>query len=491
MQLSSLIPSNLLPDTYKNVEISSISSDSREIQKGALFFALSGTKLDGTAFIQEAISKGAAAIVSEKDFLPQEDIPIVIAKNAASLLGICSYKFQAPLPDHIIAITGTNGKTSTADFIRQLWELKKENSASIGTLGIKATTGDIPSAQTTPPPTLLAKYLHQLKKTGVEHIALEASSHGLVQNRLTGLTFEAAGFSSFSRDHLDYHKTEEAYLNAKLTLFKDLLKPGAPVAASTACGEKVLTTLQKIAEEKKSDFRTIGKNGNFFNILKINPLADGQELFISFKKNKPISIHLPIPGLFQAQNALLAAALICPNHTTTQDAYELLQLFSRLKPIPGRAELAGKTENGAAVYIDYAHTPDAIERIIESLRPHLSEKGRLFILFGAGGNRDSGKRPLMGKAASLADISIVTDDNPRFEDPKRIREEILSGYPKAIEIAGRKEAISYALKQLKSEDILVIAGKGHEKGQEVNGKTLPFDDLQTARQEGKLMQGNF
>ncbi|KMQ91128.1 udp-n-acetylmuramoylalanyl-d-glutamate-- -diaminopimelate ligase [Lasius niger] len=387
-------------------------------------------------------------------------------------------------------MTGTNGKTSTADFIRQLWALQKEESASIGTLGIRATTGDIAASHTTPPPTLLAKYLHQLKETGVDHIALEASSHGLVQNRLKGLHFEAVGFTSFSRDHLDYHKTEENYLSAKLTLFKELRKENAPICASTACGKQIIDALQKIADTTKTALRTTGKDGNFFNLIETRPLPHGQELIVSFKGQKEVSLHLPIPGIFQAQNALLAASLACPKDVTDAQAYRILNLLPQLKPIPGRAQLAGKTPNGASVYIDYAHTPDAIERIIESLRPHLGPNGKLSIVFGAGGNRDTGKRPLMGKAANLADIAIVTDDNPRFENPETIRKDVISGCEKAIEVAGRKEAILYGLAQLNEGDILLIAGKGHEKGQEIQGETLPFDDLLIAQQVGQLIEGD-
>ncbi|QCE32221.1 UDP-N-acetylmuramoyl-L-alanyl-D-glutamate--2,6-diaminopimelate ligase [Acetobacteraceae bacterium] len=493
MKLSSLLPNHLIPENSKTLEITSISSDSREVIAGTLFFALSGTRLEGANFVKEAIAKGAVAIVSEKEIfsLLEISIPIIHVENATTLLSLCAYKLATPLPDHLIAITGTNGKTSTADFLRQIWALQEKEAASIGTLGIRATTGDIEASHTTPPPVFLAKYLHQLKETGVNHVALEASSHGLVQNRLKGLFFEAVGFTSFSRDHLDYHKTEENYLTAKLTLFKELRQKNAPIVAATACGTTVIEALRKIADETHAPLRTVGKNGNFLNLIETSPLPDGQLLTISFQGQKSISVHLPIPGIFQAQNALLAIALACPNTADESEIYHLLKLLPQLKPIPGRAQFAGKTQNGANVYIDYAHTPDAIERIVESLRPHLKPKGKLFIVFGAGGNRDKGKRPLMGQAANLADFVIVTDDNPRFEDPDLIRKEVLNGCKKAIEIADRKEAIAYALKQLQEGDILLIAGKGHEKGQEIQGKILPFDDFLLAQQLGKLTQGAF
>ena len=362
----------------------------------------------------------------------------------------------------MIAVTGTNGKTSTVEFVRQIKMAAGERAASLGTLGVIAPgrTGD--GGLTTPDPVALAETLAGLARDGVTTAAIEASSHGLDQFRLDGLRLAAAGFSNLTRDHLDYHGSFEAYREAKMRLFRDLLPAGAPAVASSRLDRQMLAGIAGV--------QTVGEGGTLLDLVRAVPQPSGQVLDIAGIG----SVELALPGRFQADNALLAAGLAMV--TGTQDAVGLL---SRLTGVRGRMELAAEI-GGAAIYVDYAHTPDALERLLLALRPHTA--GRLHVVFGAGGDRDRGKRPLMGAvAARLADRAIVTDDNPRSEDPAVIRAAVLAGCPDGIEIGDRAQAIAAGMAGLRAGDVLVIAGKGHEQGQTIGDQTIPFDDVATVR----------
>ena len=388
-------------------------------------------------------------------------------------------------PARMVAVTGTNGKTSTAEFLRQLWSLHGTPAASLGTLGLVCTderaNGLAASgpALTTPDSVALATLLAGLAARGVAAAAIEASSHGLEQFRLDGVQLTAAGFSNLTRDHLDYHGTLEAYRRAKLRLFDTLLPAGALACANADMEPETLGALRAIARSRGLELRTAGIAGDTIRILRATPMADGQRLELSVDGRRR-DIALPLPGRFQADNALLAALL------AEQDAARLGDTLSRLQHLSGvrgRMELAARLPHGAAAYVDYAHTPDALERLLSALRPHAAEAGgRLVIVFGAGGDRDRGKRPLMGAAAARgADLVIVTDDNPRGEPPAAIRAEILAACPDATEIGDRATAIAAGLDALGAGGVLVVAGKGHEQGQIVGDAVLPFDDAATIR----------
>jgi UDP-N-acetylmuramoyl-L-alanyl-D-glutamate--2,6-diaminopimelate ligase len=372
-------------------------------------------------------------------------------------------KFAGNLPATMVAVTGTNGKTSTVDFLRQIFELNNLRAASLGTLGVIAQGHPATASLTTPDPVTLANTLAELAADGVTHVALEASSHGLEQERLDGLCFQAAGFTNLTRDHLDYHGTMAAYAQAKLHLFKRLLSPGAAIRVMNDLPDELITHLFQYAMMNGLNFAPI-------DVTDLTPRPDGQ----SFKVNGfPAALNLP--GRFQAENAALAADLAVA--LGIEHVYSLLPL---LKGVRGRLEKAATLPNGATAYVDYAHTPDAITRVLQALRPHA--QGKLHIVFGAGGDRDPGKRPLMGAAAMAgADVVYVTDDNPRSEDPALIRKAILAAAPGAVEIGDRRTAIKTALAGLGVGDVLVVAGKGHEQGQIVKGEIIPFDDASVIR----------
>jgi len=370
-------------------------------------------------------------------------------------------------PERVIAVTGTNGKTSTVEFVRQLAAASGVGAASLGTLGVIAPGHAGGVGLTTPDPVVLAETLAELAREGVRVAAIEASSHGLDQYRLDGVRLAAAGFSNLTRDHLDYHGTLDAYRSAKLRLFAELLPRGAPAVVSTELDADTLAALRAIPG---LDLRLVGEGGDSIRLLRAAPLPGGQALEIAGHG----TITLPLPGRFQAENALLAAGLALATGTTNA-----IDLLPRLRGVRGRMELAAEP-NGAAVYVDYAHTPDALERLLLALRPHT--RGRLHVVFGAGGDRDRGKRPLMGAVcARLADRAIVTDDNPRTEDPASIRAAILAACPGAVEQGDRARAIAAGLEGLRPGDVLVVAGKGHEQGQTIGTTTVPFDDVSVVR----------
>ncbi len=459
------------------VPITGLTADSRLVAPGFLFAALPGAQADGRKFIAAAVQKGAAAILAPNGTEWPAGVPprpMILHAEPRRALALMAAAHAGPQPAHIVAVTGTNGKTSTVDFIRQLFTQAGMKAASLGTLGLIAAGHVGGGGLTTPDPVSLAETLAQLAREGVRHVALEASSHGLDQFRLDGVRLQAAGFSNLTRDHLDYHGGMGPYRAAKLRLFAELLPGGAAAVANADMDGETLAALREIAARRKLDLRTVGVAGMAVRLFGTTPLPHGQVIEIETQGTRR-QLEVRLPGRFQADNVLLAAALA--------DATGLPYVWDRvsyLTGVRGRMELAATLQNGAAAYVDYAHTPDALERLLQALRPHTT--GKLICVFGAGGDRDAGKRPLMGQAVSrLADLAIITDDNPRGENPATIRAAIRAGCADALEIGDRASAIAAGLGELRTGDVLVVAGKGHEQGQIVGCTTLPFDDAATIR----------
>ena len=459
------------------LDLTGVTADSRAVQPGQLFVALPGAKADGRAFIPQAVARGAAAVLSVPgtvwpDGVPQR--PLILDAEPRRALARLAALFAGRQPATVVAVTGTNGKTSTVDFLRQIWSGAGLKAASVGTLGVIAPGFDPGPSLTTPDPVSLAQTMARLAGSGIEHAAIEASSHGLDQFRLDGVRLAAAGFANLTRDHLDYHGTEEAYRTAKLRLFEDLLPDDAPVVANADMDSTTLQALRDIARRRGLVLWTVGIGGDAIRLVSAQPRPDGQELeVLAFGVRRQVA--LPLPGRFQADNALMAAAL-----AQAAGEADTLGRLGALHGVRGRLELAARLPNGAVAYVDYAHTPDALERLLTALRPHAA--GRLVVVFGAGGDRDPGKRPLMGAAAArFADVAIVTDDNPRSEDAASIRHAVLQGCPGAMEIGDRARAIEAGLNLLRAGDVLAVAGKGHEQGQAVGGEVIPFDDVSVVR----------
>jgi len=451
-----------------------ITADSRQVRPGMIYAALPGARADGRAFIGEAVARGAMAVLAAPDTAWPDGVParpLIADPEPRRALARLAALHAGPQPRMVVAVTGTNGKTSTAEFLRQLLALSGVRAASLGTLGLIGPDGASGPTLTTPDPVTLAETLATLARDGVQGVAMEASSHGLDQCRLDGVRLAAAGFTNLTRDHLDYHGTMDAYRNAKLRLFSAVLPAGAPAVACAELEPAALEALRAIAGPA---LHTTGEGGGLIRLMRATPQPHGQTLELAFGESRRV-IELPLPGRFQADNALLAAGLAMVTGTGAA-----LDLLSGLRGVRGRMELAATLPNGAAVYVDYAHTPDALDRLLRALRPHT--RGRLHVVFGAGGDRDRGKRPLMGAAAAaLADRVVVTDDNPRTEDPASIRAAVLAACPGAWEIGDRAAAIAAALDGLRPGDVLAVAGKGHEQGQTVGTETLPFDDVSVVR----------
>jgi UDP-N-acetylmuramoyl-L-alanyl-D-glutamate--2,6-diaminopimelate ligase len=454
------------------LDIAGITADSREVAPGDVFVAVPGYRLDGRDFIADAVRRGAVAVVAPLDTAWPANTPrrpMIFDPEPRRMLARIAAELAGPQPKRMVAVTGTNGKTSTVEFLRQIWALSGLRAASLGTLGLIAPGFDPGPGLTTPDPVTLVETLAGLARAGIQHAAMEASSHGLDQFRLDGIDLSAAAFTNLTRDHLDYHGTIDIYRAAKLRLFERLLPPGASAVAHADMDPATLAALSEIAARRDLDLRTVGENGDMFRLLAAEPRPDGQDLRIE-TEGRIVEVGLHLPGRFQADNALLAAAL-----AQVLGLADTLRHLPALTGVRGRMELAARLPNGAAVYVDYAHTPDALERLLTALRPHTT--GKLHIVFGAGGDRDRGKRPLMGQAAArFADNAIVTDDNPRSEDPALIRAAILAACPGAREIGDRARAIEAALNSLAPGDVLAIAGKGHEQGQTVGATVIPFDD---------------
>ena len=453
--------------------IAGITADSRRVRPGMVYAALPGVRADGRDYIGQAVAGGAVAVLTLPGTTWPEGVParpMILDAQPRRALALLAALHAGPQPRTVIAVTGTNGKTSTAEFVRQLQTMAGRRAASLGTLGLVGPDGATGPGLTTPDPVTLAETLAALARDGVEAVALEASSHGLEQCRLDGVRLAAAGFTNLTRDHLDYHGTMDAYRAAKLRLFSAVLPCDAPAVVCADLEPALLSTLREMLGPR---LHTVGEGGSLVRLMGARPVPGGQVLDVEVAGGCR-EIRLALPGRFQADNALLAAGLAL---VTGTDA--ALDLLPGLRGVRGRMELAAVLPNGAAVYVDYAHTPDALDRLLRALRPHTRDK--LHVVFGAGGDRDPGKRPLMGAAAAQADRLIVTDDNPRTEDAACIRAAVLEGCPGALEIGDRAAAIAAALNDLGPGDVLVVAGKGHEQGQTVGTGTLPFDDVSVVR----------
>jgi UDP-N-acetylmuramyl-tripeptide synthetase len=453
-------------------EIRGIASDSRTVQPGDVFFALAGARDDGLRHAGEAAAKGAAVIVAERE-APDARAPFIKVADARAALAHAAARLYPGQPETIVAVTGTSGKTSVAAFALQIWTSLGHEAASIGTIGVVSSLMTRYGSLTTPDPVALHQTLDRLAGAGVTHLALEASSHGLDQKRLDGVRLAAGAFTNLSRDHLDYHATIEDYLAAKLRLFRELLPEGAPavVDADSDIAPRVI----EAARARGLSVFSVGAKGEAIRLAAVarDGLSSTLELELGGRRRR---MRLPLPGDFQIANALVAAGLCVATGSEPDAVFKALQ---SLRGAPGRLERIGQIR-GATVFVDYAHKPDALEKAIAALRPHA--QGRLILVFGCGGDRDAGKRPIMGEiAARCADIVIVTDDNPRSESPAAIRAQILATAPGALEIGDRGEAIRAGVAMLGGGDVLLIAGKGHETGQIVGGKTLPFSDADEAR----------
>jgi UDP-N-acetylmuramoyl-L-alanyl-D-glutamate--2,6-diaminopimelate ligase len=468
-------PEIAVPPEFGAVEISGITADSREARPGWLFAALPGAKADGARFISDAIGKGATAILTPIGAAvgAQDNVPVLTSPEPRRTLALMAARLYPAQPATIVAVTGTSGKTSVADFTRQIFARLGHPAASLGTIGLVKPHGSIYGGLTTPDPVALHRTLAEIAGEGVTHLAFEASSHGLDQFRLDGVRLKAAAFTNLGRDHLDYHPTMEAYLAAKLRLFTELLPPdGVAVVNRDAehAGEVIAA-----ARHAGRNVATVGKAGEMLALESLTPDGFAQSMRVRHG-SRATDIRLSLLGAYQASNALLAAGLAM---ATGEPAERVLDTLPKLEGVKGRLEIMGLARGGLVV-IDYAHKPDALAAALKALRPFAP--GRLVCVFGCGGDRDKGKRPIMGRiAASLADTVIVTDDNPRSEHPGTIRAEILAGAPAAREIGDRAEAIRAGARLLGTGDVLLVAGKGHETGQIIGSTIIPFSDHDAVR----------
>lgn len=480
MRLSDLLRSEegdvMFETTGEDVEVTGITSDSRNVKPGFLFAALAGTKTEGTRFITDAVEAGASVILGTSALKADKRFSRIVTENPRQALAKIAARFYRVQPRVIAAVTGTNGKSSVVGFAREIWEQSCERAASLGTLGLKPPMSTAEgSTLTTPDPALLHRLLAELVANKIDHLAIEASSHGLDQCRLDGLRLSVAVFTGLSRDHLDYHGSLKSYLNAKLRLFSELLPKEATAVLNA--DDEAFNIFNDACVKRGLRILTYGEKGEDLRLLESTPSDEGQDVvFEIFGKRE--SLHFPFVGLFQVKNVLAALGLV---HAAGGNVATGVAALPSLRGIAGRMEAMGVLSNGARVYVDYAHTPDALTHALSALRPHT--KARLCVVFGCGGDRDRGKRPEMGAIAdALADLVFVTDDNPRFEDAAVIRQEILVASRKGKEIADRGQAIMTAVQALEANDVLLIAGKGHELGQIVGDATLPFDDCAVAKQ---------
>ena len=476
MNLSALIDS-LPPETVGSpdptaaeLSVTGLSADSRAVEPGFVFFALSGVKTDGARFAAQAVAKGAVAIVAGTESeLADVGVPVLRVSDPRLALARMAAGFFGLQPRVMAAVTGTAGKTSVASFLRQIWTHAGERAAMLGTTGVVAPGRTEYGALTTPDPVALHRLLAELASDGVTHAAMEASSHGLDQRRLDGVALSVAGFTNLGRDHLDYHPSMDAYMAAKMRLFDTLLPKGDPAvifADDPWSGRAV-----EVAERAGARVLTVGRKGGFLSLKRVEHLRHKQIAEIHMD-GRIFEVHLPLAGDFQVSNALVAAGMAIATGTSADKVMEALE---HLTGASGRLELIGSTPDGAPAYVDYAHKPEALENVLDAVRPFTT--GRIIVVFGCGGDRDRGKRPIMGAIATKhADVVIVTDDNPRSEEPAAIRAEIMTAAPGAIEIGDRAEAIRMAVKMLEAGDTLIVAGKGHEEGQTVGDRVLPFSD---------------
>lgn len=472
------------------VEVTGLAIDSRKVGHGTLFAALPGTQVHGARFIEGALSDGATAILTDRegaalaaDALAQTNAALIIAEDAKTTLAHTAALWFGPGPETVVAVTGTNGKTSVASFTRQIWERLGHRAVNIGTTGVEGSYS-APGIHTTPDPLTLQSLLADIRADGIDRVAMEASSHGLDQRRMEAVSPCAAAFTNLTQDHLDYHGTMEAYFDAKLRLFTELLPEDgiAVVNLDDPYGLRLAETLDDRGTEvvgvaqyaPEADLKITGRRLD----------ERGQDILVE-AWGRPIRVRLPLIGAFQAMNVVTAAGLAIAAGDEPDAVFGVLE---ELRGVRGRMQLAGIRDNGAPVYVDYAHTPGALETALKALRPHVL--GRLHVVFGAGGDRDTGKRPMMGQAAANgADVVIVTDDNPRSEDPALIRRQVLQGCPDATEVGDRAEAILRAVDGLEAGDALLIAGKGHETGQQVGDVVYPFDDVEQASVAVAALEG--
>jgi UDP-N-acetylmuramoyl-L-alanyl-D-glutamate--2,6-diaminopimelate ligase len=467
------------------LNVTGLTSDSRKVKPGYLFAALAGTKTDGARFLRDAVDRGAVAVLGAPAladdvtalgvrFIPDENPRLGLARYAAA--------FFASQPEIVAAVTGTKGKSSIVAFLREIWTALGKSAASLGTVGVIGPSGALPLAHTTPDPVEIHELLAKLKADGVDHLAIEASSHGLDQHRLDGVRIGGCGFTNITRDHMDYHATFDDYLAAKLRLFSQVVRDGGVAVVNADADHAEL--FADAARARGLTLITVGEKGETIRLVSREERGDAQALTITHADHT-YNVLLPLAGAFQASNALVAAGLAIG---LGEDATKVFASLAQLKGAPGRMEKVAFSKDGAPIYVDYAHTPDSLEKVLEALRPHTDN--RLHVVFGCGGDRDKGKRPLMGAAAvKFADAVIVTDDNPRSEDPAVIRAEILAAAPGATEIGDRAQAIRTAIAALAPGDVLVIAGKGHETGQYIKGEVHPFSDREQAIADALLLGG--
>ncbi|MBO0902587.1 UDP-N-acetylmuramoyl-L-alanyl-D-glutamate--2,6-diaminopimelate ligase [Jiella sonneratiae] len=455
-------------------DISLLTADSRQAKPGALFAALPGSRADGASFAADAAAKGAAAILCREDAAISSNLPVLRSAEPRHALAVMAARFYGAQPEHLVAVTGTAGKTSIATFTRQIWERTGHVAASIGTTGVVSPALTTEGSLTTPDPVALAELMASLAKSGVTHAAMEASSHGLDQHRLDGMRLAAAAFTNLGHDHLDYHPDAESYFQAKMRLFTALLPKGAPavINADDAWSGRAI----EVATGTSARVMTVGRKGDYLRLKRLEHERSRQiaEVEVEGEFHRVV---LPLAGGFQMANALVAAGLAIATGVPPRDALHALE---SLKGASGRLELAGNTRAGVPVFVDYAHKPEALENVIASVRPFTT--GRVVVVFGCGGDRDRAKRPMMGEIATrLADVVIVTDDNPRSEDPALIRAAIMAAAPGAREIGDRRAAIRAAIADSASGDTVIVAGKGHETGQKIGEVTHPFSDHEEVR----------
>ncbi|MGA7790595.1 MAG: UDP-N-acetylmuramoyl-L-alanyl-D-glutamate--2,6-diaminopimelate ligase [Xanthobacteraceae bacterium] len=472
MKLREILPPDAEFDAerFAAIEIGGVTADSRSIRPGDVFVAVAGSKADGLRFVPAAIAAGAAAIVTEHS--PPASVPgdvaLIRVHHARHALALIAAKIYPRQPPIIAAVTGTSGKTSVAAFTRQIWSTLGHSAASIGTIGIVSPNGEVYGSLTTPDPVALHRSLDALAVEGVTHLAIEASSHGLDQHRLDGMAIAAGGFTNITRDHLDYHPTFDAYLAAKLRLFEVLLAPGA--AAVIDADHEHADAVLAVAAARGLRIMSVGRKGSGIRLLQSSADGFAQRLRLEYHDSH-FDVRLPLVGEFQIENALVAAGLAI---ATGDDGKSVFAALENLSGAKGRLERVGASRGGQ-IFVDYAHKPDALAKALDALRPYAT--GRLVVVFGAGGDRDRGKRPLMGAiAAAKADRVIVTDDNPRGEDAAAIRAAIIAAARGAAEIGDRRQAIRRAIADLRSGDVLLIAGKGHETGQIIGDRIIPFSD---------------
>ncbi len=462
------------------IEIGGIAIDHRKVAPGTIFGAFPGAKFNGEDFIGDAIAAGAVAIIARPQIVITGACHIADANPRSKFAEVAARWFDR-MPETLVAVTGTNGKTSTVEMVRQIWRMLGHGAASIGTLGVTSDSGQVATGLTTPDIVTFLSNLSGLATEGISHVAYEASSHGLDQHRCEGVPLHAAAFTNLSRDHLDYHADMDSYFSAKMRLFDELL-----AADGTAVIWADDTWSAKAADHARARgarLFTVGKLGSALRLDSREPTALGQMLTLTDTAGTSFKVNLPLIGAYQAANALVAAGLVI---ATGGDPHRVFDAMARLQPVRGRLERASLTRTGAPVYIDYAHTPDALTAALAALRPHTA--GRIILAFGAGGDRDPGKRGPMGAAAVAdADVTIVTDDNPRGEDAATIRAAILAAAPGAQDIGDRRTAIAAAIALANADDVVLIAGKGHEQGQiigrDADQRILPFDDATVAREE--------